>query len=138
TPFFNFHLGAVRDRLRELGWSPRLFASVNNFRRWERAMPRPVWSIVRPVVQTMDVAAQRIGKGGGGPGQFLWLAGPQPLTAPPATGAGQPPEPMARLAPRMWCPACHGDLAWTADMARCTACQMSYGRKGAIWDFVVA
>jgi hypothetical protein len=55
------------------------------------------------------------------------------FTAP----AQPPPEPMAQLAPRLFCPACHGDLAWTPDAATCAQCGKSFTRQGAIWDFVV-
>jgi SAM-dependent methyltransferase len=138
TPFYNFHLGAVRDHLKAEGWTSKLFASVNNFRRWERAIPRPIWGAVRPIVHTMDLAAQRMGKGWWGPAQFLWLTRKQPTTLVAVASVSLPPEPMTGLAARMWCPACHGELTWTADEARCTACQKTYGRRGAVWDFVVA
>ncbi|MBF6590332.1 MAG: class I SAM-dependent methyltransferase [Ktedonobacterales bacterium] len=137
TPFYNFHLGAIRERLRQLGWSSTIFASVNNFRRWERAVPGRLARPLRPVVHGLEMAAQRVGRGWWGPAQFLWLVRTSPLAARVAVPTALPAGPMALLAPRMMCPACHGDLEWSADAARCVACQGTYGRKGAIWDFVV-
>lgn len=138
TPFYNFHLGTVRAQLAKQGWSSRIFASVNNFRRWERALPSPVWRVVRPMVNSAEMAAQRVGRGWWGPAQFLWLTRKSPVTFAPEAPLGLPPEPMARLAPRMQCPACRGALAWSADAAHCTACERTFARTGAIWDFVVA
>src|SRR5262245_20593529 len=41
-PFWNFSLTAVRRTLRRLGWDTALAASVNNLRRWDRALPEPL------------------------------------------------------------------------------------------------
>lgn len=140
TPFLNFHMDAIRERLQADGWSTSLAASVNNFRRWNRVLRGPLEAPARPVVNTLEVAAQRVGRGWWGPAQFLWLTrNPpmQPTLAPEATYADLP-EPWRTLAPRMWCPQCHADLRWTADAATCDACAKTYARDGAIWDFVVA
>jgi SAM-dependent methyltransferase len=138
TPFFNFHLGAVRERLAELGWTSEVLASVNNFRRWESAVPDPVRGAVRPLVNAMEMALQRIGRGWWGPAQFLWLTRKTPVTCTPAALATLPSGPIAELAPRMQCPACRGELSWSADEAYCAACHRIYGHTGPIWDFVVA
>lgn len=140
TPFFNFHLGAIRARLGQLGWSSAKLASVNNFRRWERAVPGPLTRPARPLVQVLEMAAQSLGRGWWGPAQFLWLtrAAPLAMTTPAIVHGSAPPRPWDQLAPRMCCPTCHGELRWSTTQADCTACQSSYGRTGAIWDFVVA
>ena len=137
TPFYNFHLGAVRERLAALGWSTAVFASVNNFRRWERALPGPIWRAIRPLVYGAELAVQRVGRPWWGPAQFLWLTRATPLTGVLDTKATLPEEPMARLAVRMQCPTCRGALTWTNDAAHCDACDRAYMRTGAIWDFGV-
>lgn len=142
TPFYNFHLGAIRERLAALGWASTVVASVNNFRRWERIVPAPLLAPARPVVKSLEIAAQTVGRGWWGPAQFLWLTRTRPLGAAPmppmptADRYAALPRPWAALAPRMICPACHGELAWSAAMATCEACAAHYARQGAIWDFV--
>ncbi len=144
-PFYNFHLDAIRTRLEEAGWSPRLVASVANFRRWERAVPRPARSLVRPVIYGAERVAQRAGRGWWGPAQFLWLSrGDRPAPSPGPTPAQSVPginlwlaPPWNLLAPRLRCPRCAGDLVWAANAAACSTCQGTYARTGAIWDFVV-
>lgn len=137
-PFYNFNLGAIRHTLRTEGWSQELVASVANFRRWERVVPNALRGPVRPVVYGMETVAQSTGRGWWGPSQFLWLtraAARAAALAPPV--APDLPAPWNTLAPRLFCPQCHGDLLWTADAATCAACDKRFARKGAIWDFVV-
>jgi ubiquinone/menaquinone biosynthesis C-methylase UbiE len=136
-PFWNYHLGAIRDAVRKDGWSDALVASVANFRRWERAVPGPLRAPVRPVVYSAERLAQPMGRGWWGPAQFLWLTKrqPQAFVAPQLTS--MPPAPWDAFAPRLWCPACHGAFAWTADAATCQSCHKTFTRTGAIWDFVV-
>jgi SAM-dependent methyltransferase len=137
-PYYNFHLDAIRDTLHAQGWSEQLFASVANFRRWEHVVPGPARRIARPVVYSMESVTQRAGRGWWGPSQFLWLSHKEPVIPPtfPSAPSGLP-APWDTLAPRMCCPTCRGDLIWTADSASCQACNVSFLRKGMIWDFVV-
>lgn len=137
-PFYNYHLDAIRQELTTLGWNPKLIASVANFRRWERAVPGPLRAAARPLVYGAERLTQPAGRGWWGPAQFLWQNRTTPaqvatMTAPSAP----PPAPWDQLAPRLQCPACQGELAWTPDTATCQQCQKAFGRKGAIWDFVV-
>jgi SAM-dependent methyltransferase len=136
TPFYNFHLGAIREQLAQQGWSSRVFASVNNFRRWDRTLPGPIWRVARPLVNGAELVAQRAGRRWWGPAQFLWLTRKRPLVFASPAPMSLSPSPIDQLAPRMQCPACRGDLSWTSDAARCAACERIYARTGAIWDFV--
>lgn len=134
-PFWNYHLGAIREAVRQDGWSDALVASVANFRRWERAVPRALRGPARPLVYGAERLAQPLGRGWWGPAQFLWLTKRDPQPFVPA--ASDAPAPWAALATRLVCPACHGTLAWTEDTTTCQSCQKTFTRKGAIWDFVV-
>ncbi|MBA3824345.1 MAG: class I SAM-dependent methyltransferase [Ktedonobacterales bacterium] len=137
-PFWNYHLGAIRDEVRAQGWSDSLVASVANFRRWERAVPRPLRGPVRPLVYGAERLAQPMGRGWWGPAQFLWLTKRQQQAfADSESVLGTPPAAVAALAPRLWCPSCHGNLTWTDASATCTACAKPFTRQGMIWDFVV-
>ena len=137
-PFYNFNLGAIRQTLRGEGWTPELVASVANFRRWERVVPGALRGAARPLVYGMERVVQRTGRGWWGPSQFLWLTRQTALApTPEATIASALPAPWNVLAPKLFCPSCHGSLEWTADAATCAACDKTFSRKGAIWDFVV-
>ncbi len=138
-PFWNYHLGAIREAVRQDGWDDTLVASVANFRRWERAVPGPLRAPARPVVYGAERLAQPLGRGWWGPAQFLWLTKhqQQTFTAPDPAFAGTPPAPWDALAPSLWCPACHGELRWADDHTTCAACAKTFTRTGAIWDFVV-
>jgi SAM-dependent methyltransferase len=138
-PFWNYHLGAIREAVRADGWDDTLVASVANFRRWERAVPRPLRAPVRPLVYGAERLAQPLGRGWWGPAQFLWLTKhhQQPFAAPATPPVGNIPALWDALAPRLWCPACHSDLAWSPDAATCTACGKTFTRRESIWDFVV-
>ena len=137
-PFWNYHLGAIRDVVRGQGWNDTLVASVANFRRWERAVPGPLRATARPLVYGAERLAQPMGRGWWGPAQFLWLTKRQAQTFMPAAEApATAPTPWDALAPRLCCPSCHGNFTWTSDTATCQACSKSFTRKGAIWDFVV-
>lgn len=136
-PFYNFHLGAIREALRAQGWKDQLVASVANFRRWERAVPRFARGAARPFVYGAELAAQPLGRGWWGPAQFLWLTRREPLKVIAVPSEQPVPTSIGDLAPRLCCPQCHGDLTWATDQAQCTSCQRVYQSKGAIWDFVV-
>lgn len=134
-PFYNYHLDAIRTVVQQQGWSDKLVASVDNFRRWERVVPGAVRPVVRPVVYGAERVAQRAGRGWWGPAQYLWLSRTdRPLAAAPET---QVPAPWTELAARLQCPQCGGALAWTSDAATCQQCHQAFQRTGAIWDFVV-
>jgi SAM-dependent methyltransferase len=136
-PFWNFQLAAVRETLRQQGWSDTLIASMSNFRRWERVTPRPLRGAARPVIYGADRMAQALGRGWWGPAQYLWLTRHPAATFTPQAEVATPPAPWDALAPRMWCPACQGDLVWDDASATCTACAKRFARQGMIWDFVV-
>ena len=137
-PFYNFSLPAIRTSLRQDGWSDELVASVANFRRWERVVPKPLRPIARPFVYGMEQVTQRTGRGWWGPSQFLWLT-PQKGQAhqftPAATTA--PSSPWSTLASIMTDPITHEDLTWTEDTATSPSGKQIFRRTGAIWDFVV-
>jgi hypothetical protein len=121
-----------------LGWNPKLVASVANFRRWERVVPGPLRGPARPFIYGAERLSQPAGRGWWGPAQFLWQTRARPIDIPVFTAPTQPPpEPMAQFAPRLECPACHGELNWTTESATCAQCAKQFGRQGAIWDFVV-
>jgi len=138
-PFVNFHLAAVRHTLGEHGWDSNLVASVNNFRRWDKVLPSPATTALRPLVYGLETVAQSMGRGWWGPSQFLWATRRE--SVPPQPAAGVAPialanTPWALLATKMFCPECHSTLQWTADAASCTSCTQHYSRAGAIWNFV--
>ena len=147
VPYWNFNLAAIRHRLIELGWNTEVAASVNNFRRWEHALP---WSWLRqllsPGVRIGELVLQRAGRGWWGPSQFLW-ATRQGSSSPVGSAEGAvdrarytsstTPEGWQGLAERLVCPRCRGDLVWWADRATCPTCTTTYHRTGAVWDFVV-
>lgn len=135
-PFRAYRLPTIRQRLRETDWDSDLVASVNNFRRWDQALPRPVVVTLRPLVQTLEIVAQSAGRGWWGPSQFLVatrrsLARPELRAAP--IGVSQD---VAELARRMVCPACRDALTWAPDQASCATCSRAYRRQKGFWDFV--
>lgn len=130
--YVNFSLSAVRRQLEGQGWQVALAASVNNFRRWDYVLPRPTVRLARPVVQRMELAAQRLGRGWWGPSQFLITD--RGTVRPP----GAPMPPGTALPDRMCCPACRGPLDWAKPTATCPACATEFPRRGPFWDFVPA
>jgi ubiquinone/menaquinone biosynthesis C-methylase UbiE len=135
-PFRAYRLPIIRQRLSETDWDSDLVASVNNFRRWDQAFPRPVVAALRPLVQTLEIVAQTTGRGWWGPSQFLLAKRRntvQPRLGPAPGGA---PASLSELARRMVCPACRGGLTWTPDQAECAACPRTYRRRDTFWDFV--
>jgi ubiquinone/menaquinone biosynthesis C-methylase UbiE len=135
-PFLAYRLPAIRRRLDDCGWRSDLVASVNNFRRWDQAFPKPVVAAMRPFVQGLEIVAQRTGRGWWGPSQFLvatrkHLPGLRLMPTP-----GRVPPTVAELARRMVCPACRGGLGWAPDRAQCARCRRTYRRQRAYWDFV--
>lgn len=134
-PFYTFQLAAIRQCLRRAGFRSRAAASVNNFRRWDRVLPTTVVSGLRPAVYSLDLVAQRLGRGWWGPSQFLLATRSRAQSARLAPlDEGLPPH-LADLARRTRCPWCHADLTWSAAQARCRACGRRYPMRGAFWDF---
>jgi SAM-dependent methyltransferase len=128
SPFWNFRLSAVRAELSAAGWDTRVVASVNNFRRWDRALPPAVVRSLRPAVQGMETAVRHGGRGWWGPSQFVYAQRP----------AGRPALPApASLPARMRCPACRASLDWTPDTAICCRCAAEYPYREGFWDFAV-
>jgi hypothetical protein len=150
-PFWNFQLAAVRGLLWRCGWQTRVVASVNNLRRWDRSLPRPLVRALRPLAQATEAAAQRGGCGWWGPSQFVLARRTSQSTARPAfppapEGAPAPgdspvfppaPEGAPALAGRMVCPACRGALAWAPSAATCTQCARGYRKNAQTWDFTL-
>ncbi|HZB29966.1 MAG TPA: class I SAM-dependent methyltransferase [Streptosporangiaceae bacterium] len=135
-PFRAYRLPVIRQLLSEADWDSDLVASVNNFRRWDQALPQLVVAALRPLVQTLEIVTQSTGRGWWGPSQFLVAtrrSDVRPLLG--STPAGLPTS-MAELARRMVCPACRDALTWTADHARCGACLQTFRRQHSFWDFV--
>ncbi|HEX6472331.1 MAG TPA: class I SAM-dependent methyltransferase [Streptosporangiaceae bacterium] len=135
-PFRAYRLPVIRQRLSETDWDSALVASVNNFRRWDQAFPRPVVATLRPVVHTLEIVAQTTGRGWWGPSQFLLARrrnSVRPLLCPAPDGL---PPTVAMLARRVVCPACRGALSWAPDQAECSVCRRTYYRKDVFWDFV--
>src|SRR5918999_2091977 len=61
-PFRAYRLPAIRRRLDDSDWDSDLVASVNNFRRWDQVLPKPIVAPLRPFVQVMEIVAPRAGK----------------------------------------------------------------------------
>jgi len=137
-PFYTFQLAAVRNCLRLAGFRSHAAASVNNFRRWDQVLLPGIVSGLRPLVYSMELAAQRLGRGWWGPSQFLLAtrsrAQVAQLGARPSAIAPQ----LAELARRTRCPRCHYDLSWSDSDAHCAACGSRYPRRAGFWDFTVA
>ena len=136
-PFYTFQLAAIRNCLGRAGFGSRVAASVNNFRRWDQSLPRGLVSGLRPLVYSMELATQRLGRSWWGPSQFLIATRAQPQTpelrqAPEAT----PPQ-LLELARRTCCPKCRSDLNWSEVEARCLACGRHYPRRDGFWDFAL-
>ncbi|MGA8427063.1 MAG: methyltransferase domain-containing protein [Candidatus Dormiibacterota bacterium] len=136
-PFYTFQLAAIRQFLRSAGFRSHAAASVNNFRRWDRVLPQNVVSGLRPAVYTLDLAAQRLGRGWWGPSQFLLASRirTQPTQIPPLD-PGLPVH-LAELARRTRCPGCHADLAWSVAEASCRSCGRRYPLRDGFWDFTI-
>jgi SAM-dependent methyltransferase len=135
-PFRAYRLPVIRQRLNETDWDSDLVASVNNFRRWDQALPRPVVATLRPLVQTLEIVAQSTGRGWWGPSQFLVAkrrSAVQTRLGPVPVGLSHS---MAELARRVVCPACRCVLTWAPDRAHCVACDRTYLRQKSFWDFV--
>ncbi len=136
-PFYAFHLDAIRRQLDRAGWDSEIAASVNNFRRWDQVLPRPVVAALNPAVRGLEVIAQRVGRDWWGPNQFLHARRRSALVPDLAAAPEAAPAAMAALAPRMCCPSCHGSLRWSPDSAGCTRCDLTFRRRGAYWDFTI-
>lgn len=134
-PFFTFQLRAVRGSLRRAGFASQSAASVNNFRRWDQVLSPRLVSGLRPVVYSLELAAQRLGRGWWGPSQFL-LATRSRTELPRlrAVPSDTPPE-LVELAARTSCPRCRSDLSWSSLEVCCRACGASYPRRQGFWDF---
>ncbi len=139
TPFVSFHLAMIRKLLTENGWDSKVVASVNNFRRWDQALPAWAVATLRPLVYGLEKVTQRVGKGWWGPSQFVHATRTSPII-PPASAMALPPGPedmpIAALATKMVCPICHTPLQWSSDAAQCQNCSRQYLRTGLVWDFV--
>jgi ubiquinone/menaquinone biosynthesis C-methylase UbiE len=134
-PFSTYQLEQIRGRLRRAGFETRLLASVNNFRRWDQLLPQLAVRSLRPLVYSMELTTQRLGRGWWGPSQFLLAERREPRPARLLDPAGALTPELAGLARRLQCPACRGRLEWSPEAAVCPACQRSYPRTGAFWDF---
>ncbi len=136
-PFYTFQLGAVRDRLSALGFATRPLASVNNFRRWDQLLPAPAVRALSPLVYTLELGAQRAGRGWWGPSQFLLARRPGPSREPLPEAAEGVPEGLRELSRRLVCPACHGPLRWLDEGFSCPACGLGFRRRQGFWDFAL-
>ncbi|MGC2192054.1 MAG: class I SAM-dependent methyltransferase [Candidatus Dormiibacterota bacterium] len=137
-PFYTFQLAAIRECLHRAGFRSHAAASVNNFRRWDQVLPPAVVSCLRPAVYSMELAAQRLGRGWWGPSQFL-LATRRRTRAVQLgpTSAATPPQ-LADLARRTQCPGCRSPLTWSVAEANCGGCGRHYPLRHGFWDFSVA
>jgi SAM-dependent methyltransferase len=136
APISNLQAGAVRRLLREHGWQTWGAASVNNIRQWDRPLP-PVAQALPAAAQLAKVAAAPGGRGWRGPGQFLLAQRPTPIPTTLAPMSEDMPNQAPALATRTACPACRGQLSWTAETASCLACFATYPRTGTYWDFTI-
>ena len=134
-PFYNFQLRAIRERLGALSWDTDLAASVNNFRRWDRSLPRPAVATLRPLVYSLERVAQTVGRGWWGPSQFLVAHRRPALVAhlQPAVVALESSVDGV-FARRMRCPHDGAMLRWTPSDAGCADCGTTYLKRGAFWD----
>jgi|GEM_PF-1244616 len=134
-PFHEVNLRVVRAELANAGWSTRLAASVNNFRRWDRVLPKPAVRALAPAVDAAELAAQRGGRGWWGPSQFVLATRRRPsaVVIQPPPGNVQPHT--AALATRLVCPDCHVGLEWTDFTADCPDCRSRYHHHDGFWDF---
>jgi ubiquinone/menaquinone biosynthesis C-methylase UbiE len=132
-PFWNFRLAEVRRLLDDRGWQSRVVASVNNLRRWDRRLPRPLVQALTPAAHLVEVAAQRGGRGWWGPSQFVLAQRRHPMPVVHKTVPTWSYAPA--IASRVACPVCAGALRWFSDEATCTACDRRYTRTGGVWDF---
>ncbi|MDT5041185.1 MAG: hypothetical protein QOE51_2170 [Actinoplanes sp.] len=134
-PFWNFRLAEVRRMLQDCGWQSDKVASVNNLRRWDQRLPRPLAQALTPAAHVVEVAAQRAGRGWWGPSQFVLAQ------RDPSSPVIRQPRPITSQAPavasRMVCPACGNTLQWTSHEASCTACDQRYTQTDGVWNFVL-
>lgn len=150
-PFWNYQLAAIRQTLAREGWRTSLVASVNNLRRWDRRLPKPLAWAGRPLVRVLEVAAQNGGRGWWGPSQFVLarraaapvaaempVAPNAPVTPVVAGPSEQSPIGVPAFATRLRCPACQSALRWTSAEAICAGCGHSYRKSNDYWDFTVA
>lgn len=137
-PFYTFQLAAIRDCLRRAGFRTHAAASVNNFRRWDQVLPSGLVTGLRPAVYSMELAAQRLGRGWWGPSQFLLATRSRAQAVRLASSAPATPPELTGLARRTRCPECHSDLNWSVAEASCAACGRHYSRREGFWDFSVA
>jgi hypothetical protein len=110
-------------------------ASVNNLRRWDQRLPSGAVRALTPVAHGAERVLQRVGRGWWGPSQFLLATRRTPVQFAAAPLPSGLDERLAAFAARTCCPNCRSDLDWTADEAACSACQRTYRRDGAFWDF---
>ncbi|MFZ0996440.1 MAG: class I SAM-dependent methyltransferase [Candidatus Dormiibacterota bacterium] len=136
-PFYTFQLAAIRQCLRSAGFRSHAAASVNNFRRWDRVLPQAVVSSLRPAIYTLDLVAQRLGRGWWGPSQFLLASRSRPQSPQLAPIVGDLPDHLAGLARRTRCPGCHASLTWSVAEASCECCGRRYSQCGGFWDFTL-
>lgn len=136
-PFYTFQLAAIRQCLRSAGFRSHAAASVNNFRRWDRVLPQTIVSALRPAVYTLDLAAQRLGRGWWGPSQFLLASRSRTQSAPLAPLDQSLPTHLAELARRTRCPGCHANLTWSVAEASCRSCGRRYPLRDGFWDFTL-
>jgi ubiquinone/menaquinone biosynthesis C-methylase UbiE len=136
-PFYTYQMEQIRACLRRAGFETQPVASVNNFRRWDQSLTPLAVRALRPLVYSMELAAQRLGRGWWGPSQFLMAERREPQPAHlPQPLATLTPE-LAGLARRLQCPSCRAALEWTLEVALCPSCRRRYPRTGAFWDFSV-
>ncbi len=145
-PYWNHHLGSIRDTLRRDGWRSKVAASVNNFRRWERVAPARLRPALAEALRPAEALGQRLGRGWWGPSQLLLARRYDPISlgAEPAL-PGYPAHQLSHLAPalrglarRMVCPQCVRALAWQHTEAYCAHCEVGYRQLDGYWDFVTA
>ncbi|MGC1184207.1 MAG: class I SAM-dependent methyltransferase [Candidatus Dormiibacterota bacterium] len=136
-PFYTFQLAALRESLRRSGFRSHSAASVNNFRRWDQVLPARLVSGLRPVVYSLELATQRLGRGWWGPSQFLLATRLQPSRASLRKAAPETPTHLVGLAQRTRCPSCQADLDWSSAAARCVECERVYPRRDGFWDFAL-
>lgn len=136
-PFYTFQLAAIRRCLRGAGFRSHAAASVNNFRRWDRVLPQPVVDGLRPAIYTLDLVAQRLGRGWWGPSQFLLATRIRTQSPRLASVVEGLPASLAGLARRTRCPGCHADLTWSVEEASCGSCGRRYPRRVGFWDFTL-
>ncbi|HEV2954244.1 MAG TPA: methyltransferase domain-containing protein [Candidatus Dormibacteraeota bacterium] len=138
-PYWNFSLKSIQETLGDMGFDSSVVASVNNFRRWERAVPQLATRVLWPIVCAAELGAQRVGRGWWGPSQFLWAtkgwsgAHSDPVRRHSREGRQRP---HSELGSKLVCPVCRIGLVWSETATACPNCRRSFRRDGAVWDFV--